>query len=319
MDFITKLPRSSGRYATIWVIVDKLTKSTYFFLVIRKDYKLEKLSRLYITEIVVRHGVPVSIISNRDGRFTSRYHASVRCAPFEALYGSKCRPPVLWDEIEESRLIEPELVQETTDKVILIKERLKTARGCQNSYADNRRKLLEFEVGDQVLLKVSSWKGAKYLADENLHVPLEEINVDKTLRFVEELVEIIDRGVKSLKRSKISIVKVHWNSKRGHEDFMKTEYPHLLIEQAIVEVDINKKTENQAKMTKLSMEWKRLYASGEFHSPILLCFLGMEMLQRVTLLTITAWFQLEGILTQLLCGSNWRIFLPNYGVVPIGG
>ncbi|GKA54911.1 hypothetical protein Tco_0753860 [Tanacetum coccineum] len=74
----------------------------------------------------------------------------------------------------------------------------------------------------------------KYLADTNLHVHLEEIKVDKTLHFVEEPVEIIDREVKSLKRSRIPIVKVHWNSKRGHEDFIKTKYPHLLVEQAIV-------------------------------------------------------------------------------------
>ncbi|GKF66937.1 hypothetical protein Tco_0193454, partial [Tanacetum coccineum] len=74
----------------------------------------------------------------------------------------------------------------------------------------------------------------KYLADTNLHVPIEEINVDKTLHFVEEPVEIIDREVKSFKRSRVRIVNVHWNSKRGHEDFMKTKYPHLLVEQAIV-------------------------------------------------------------------------------------
>ncbi|GJT79297.1 putative reverse transcriptase domain-containing protein [Tanacetum coccineum] len=109
--------------------------------------------------------------------------------------------------------------QEMTDKVVLVKEKLKAARDRQRSYADNRRKLLKFE---------------KYLADANLHVHLEEIKVDKTLRFVEEPVEIIDREVKSLKRSRIWIVKVHWNSKRGHEDFIKTKYLHLLVEQAIV-------------------------------------------------------------------------------------
>ncbi|GJY96107.1 putative reverse transcriptase domain-containing protein [Tanacetum coccineum] len=100
------------------------------------------------------------------------------------------------------------MVQETTDKVILIKERIKAATDCQNSYVSNRRKQLGFEVGDKVILKVSSWK--------------EEIKVDKTLRFVEEPFEIIDREVKSLKCSRSPIVKVHWNLKRGHEDFMKT-------------------------------------------------------------------------------------------------
>ncbi|GJY44735.1 putative reverse transcriptase domain-containing protein [Tanacetum coccineum] len=87
--------------------------------------------------------------------YNNNYHSSIRCAPFEALYGRKCRSPVLWAEIGESSLIGPELVQETTDKVVLIKEKLKAARDRQKSYADNRRKPLEFEVGDRVMLKVS--------------------------------------------------------------------------------------------------------------------------------------------------------------------
>ncbi|GJS09925.1 putative reverse transcriptase domain-containing protein [Tanacetum coccineum] len=146
MDFITRLPRSSSGYDTNWVIVDRLTKSTRF-LAIREDYKMEKLARLYINEIVAGHEVPVSIISDRDGRFTSRvlanitkslrdaigydYHSSIQCAPFEALYGKKCRSPVLWAEIGESGLIGPELVQETADKV---------------------------DVVIKVMLEVSSWK-----------------------------------------------------------------------------------------------------------------------------------------------------------------
>ncbi|GJX78589.1 putative reverse transcriptase domain-containing protein [Tanacetum coccineum] len=132
--------------------------------------------------------------------YNNSYHLSVRCAPFEALYGRKCRSPILWAEIRENRLVGPELVQETTNKVILIKKRLKV----------------------------------KCLADANLHVPVEEIKVDKTLRFAEEPVEIIDREVKILKRSWVQIVKVYWNSKRGHEDFMNTKYPHLLVEQTII-------------------------------------------------------------------------------------
>ncbi|GJS23312.1 putative reverse transcriptase domain-containing protein [Tanacetum coccineum] len=204
---------------------------------IREYYKMEKLARLYIDEIVAGHGVPLSIISDRDGRFTSR-------------------SPVLWAEIGKSRLIGPELVQETTYKVVLIKEKITAVRDHQNIYDDNRRKPLEFDVRDQVLLKVSPWKGVipfgkkgklapryvgpfeilervslvayelrlpeelssmhdtfhmsnlkKCLADANLHVPLYEIKVDKTLHFVEEPVEIMDREVKSLKRSKIPIVK----------------------------------------------------------------------------------------------------------------
>nr|GEV46237.1 putative reverse transcriptase domain-containing protein [Tanacetum cinerariifolium] len=91
--------------------------------------------------------------------YINSYHSSIRCAPFEALYGRKSRSPVLWAEIGESSLIGHELIQETTDKVVLIKEKLKAARDRQKSYADNRYKSLEFEVGDRVMLKVSPWKG----------------------------------------------------------------------------------------------------------------------------------------------------------------
>ncbi|GJR41496.1 hypothetical protein Tco_1217180 [Tanacetum coccineum] len=213
---------------------------------------------------------------------------NIRCAPFEALYGRKCRSPVLWAEIGESSLTGLELVQETTDKVVLVKEKPKAARDRQKSYVDYRRKPLEFEVGDRVLLKVTSWKRVvcfekkgklapryvgpfeilerigpvayrlrlpeelsgvhdtfhvsnlkRCLADASLHVPLDEIKVDKTLRFVEEPVEIMDREVKSLKRSRISLVKVRWNSKRGpeftweREGYMKSKYPQLFVDHAV--------------------------------------------------------------------------------------
>ncbi|GJU82641.1 putative reverse transcriptase domain-containing protein [Tanacetum coccineum] len=178
--------------------------------------------------------------------YNNSYHSSIRCAPFEALYGRKCRSPVLWAEIGEGNVIGPELVLETTDKVVLIKEKLKEARDRQKSYADKRRKPLEFEVGDQVLLKVSPWKGVmrfgkkgKCLADANLHVPLDEIKVDKTLCFVEKPVEIIDQEIKKLKRRKIELVKVRWNSKRGpdftweHEDRMRIKYPQLFMDRVV--------------------------------------------------------------------------------------
>ncbi|GJY25128.1 putative reverse transcriptase domain-containing protein [Tanacetum coccineum] len=218
MDFVTKLPRTSSGHDTIWVIVDRLTKSAHF-LPMREDYKMERLARLYLNEIVARHGVPISIISDRDSRFTSSYHASVRCAPFEAVYGRKCRSPIMWAEVGEGQLIGPELVQETTEKISQIKDRLKAARDHQKSYADKRRKPLEFSVGDYVLLKVSPWKGV--------------IRVDAKLNFVEEPMEILEREFKKLKRSRIAIVKVRWNSKRGpeftweREDQMKLKYPHL--------------------------------------------------------------------------------------------
>ncbi|GJT40165.1 putative reverse transcriptase domain-containing protein [Tanacetum coccineum] len=153
MDFVTKLPRTSSGHDTIWVIVDRLTKSAHF-LPMREDYKMERLARLYSNEIVARHGVSILIMSDHDSGFTS----SVRCAPFEALYGRKCRSPIMWAEVGEGQLIGLELVQETTKKILQIKDRLKAARDRKKSYADKRMKPLEFSVGDYVLLKVSPWK-----------------------------------------------------------------------------------------------------------------------------------------------------------------
>ncbi|GJR15449.1 putative reverse transcriptase domain-containing protein [Tanacetum coccineum] len=151
------------------------------------DYKMERLARLYLNEIVTRHGVPITIISDHDSRFTSRFWQSMqeelgnrldmstayhpqtdgqnvlrsgihRCAPFEALYGRKCHSLIMWAEVGEGQLIGPELLQETTEKIIQIRDRLKVVRDRQKSYADKRRKPLEFSVGDYVLLKVSPWK-----------------------------------------------------------------------------------------------------------------------------------------------------------------
>ncbi|GKD31665.1 putative reverse transcriptase domain-containing protein [Tanacetum coccineum] len=326
MDLITKLPRSRSGHDAIWVIVDRLTKSAHF-PAIREDFNTEKLARLFIDVIMAHRALGTRLYLSTayhpqtDGQsertiqtlkdmlracvidfggswdvhlplaefsYNNSYHSSIRCAPFEALYGRKCRSPVLWAEVGEGSFIGPELVLEMTDKVVMIKEKLKAARDRQKSYADKRRKPLEFEVGDQVLLKVSPWKGVvrfgkkgklapryvgpfeileriglvayrlrlpeelssvhdtfhvlnlkKCLADANLHVPLDEIKVDKTLRFVEEPVEIMEREIKKLKRRNIALVKVRWNSKRGpeftweHEDQMRNKYPQLFVDRVV--------------------------------------------------------------------------------------
>ncbi|GKF80229.1 putative reverse transcriptase domain-containing protein, partial [Tanacetum coccineum] len=86
-------------------------------------------------------------------------HASIKVAPFEALYGRKCHSPVCWDEVGEVQLTDPEIVQETTEKISQVKQRMQAARDRQKSYADLKHKLMEFEVGDKVMLKVSPWKG----------------------------------------------------------------------------------------------------------------------------------------------------------------
>ncbi|GKD56959.1 hypothetical protein Tco_1290346 [Tanacetum coccineum] len=222
--------------------------------------------------------------------FDGSYHLSIRCALFEALYGRKCRSPVLWAKIGESNLTGLKLIQETTDKVVLVKEKPKVARDRQKSYVDYRRKPLEFEVGDRVLLKVTPWKGVvhfgkkgklapryvgpfeilvriglvayrlrlpeelnsvhdtfhvlnlkKWLADASLHVPLDEIKVDKTLHFFEELmlsflhVSNKPSDIIYICRN-IALVKVRWNSKRGpeftweHEDQMRIKYPQLFVD-----------------------------------------------------------------------------------------
>ncbi|GJR22264.1 putative reverse transcriptase domain-containing protein [Tanacetum coccineum] len=307
----------------------------------------EELARM---GIVARHGIPASIICDRDGRFTSNfwrsfqkalgtdismstayhpetdgqsertiqtledmlracvidfgkgwvkhlplaefsynnsYHASIKAAPYEALYGRKCRSPVCWAEVGEAQLTGPELIQETTEKIVLIKQRMQAAQDRQKSYADRKRKPMEFEVGDRVMLKVSPWKGVvrfgkrgklnpryvgpfkvlakvgkvayrlelpqelsrvhhtfhvsnlkKCYADEPLVMPLEGIHVDDKLQFVEEPVEIMEREIKRLKRSRIPLVKVRWNSRRGpeftweREDSFKQKYPQLFTNRA---------------------------------------------------------------------------------------
>ncbi|GKE33555.1 putative reverse transcriptase domain-containing protein [Tanacetum coccineum] len=303
MDFVSGLPRTPSACDMIWVIVDRLTKSAHF-LPTKKTDTMEKLTQHYLKEIVCRHGVPISIILDRDSHFTSRfwkslqkslgisldlstayhpqtdgqrertiqtledmlracvidfgsswdrhlplvefsynnsYHASIKVAPYEALYGRKCRSPVCWSE-----------------------NRLLTACSRQKSYADRRTKPLEFKLGDMVLLKVSLWKGAvrfgkrgklslryigpfkilarvspvaytlelpeelkgihstfhvsnikKCLAKGDIVVPMDEIQLDDKLHMIEEPVEIVDREVKRLKQSRIPIVKVRWNSQRG--------------------------------------------------------------------------------------------------------
>nr|GEX27426.1 hypothetical protein [Tanacetum cinerariifolium] len=240
MDFVTKLPRTSSGHDTIWVIMDRLTKSTHF-LPMHEDYKMDRSAILYLNEIVARHGVLISIISDRDSCFTSRFWQ-----PMQEALGTRLNISIAYHP--QTDVNRTELVQETTEKISQIKDRLKVARDRQKIYADKRRKPLEFSVGDYVLLKVSPWKGVelngvhdtfhvsslkKCLADLTLQVPLDEIQVDAKLNFVEEPMEILKRDFKKLKRSRIAIVKVRWNSKRGpeftweREDRMKLKYPYM--------------------------------------------------------------------------------------------
>ncbi|GJS32854.1 putative reverse transcriptase domain-containing protein [Tanacetum coccineum] len=285
MDFVSGLPRTSSGYDTIWVIVDRLTKLAHF-LPMKKTDTMEKLTQLYLKEIVCRHGVPISIISDRDSHFTSRFWSSLQKALGTNLDMSTAYHPQTdgqrertiqtledmlrayvidfrssWDrhmplsEVGDSQLTSPELIRETTEKIVQIKNRLLTAHSRQKSYADRRTKPLEFEVGDMVLLKVSPWKGAvhfgkrgkfspryirpfkiltrvgpiaytlklpeelkgihstfhvsnlrKCLAEGDIVVPMDEIQLGDKLHMIEEQVEIVDRE---------------------REDQIKKKYPHL--------------------------------------------------------------------------------------------
>lgn len=221
MDFVTGLPRTTRNKDAIWVIVDRLTKTAHF-LPIRTTDKTEDLAREYLNVIVKLHGVPVSIVSDRDPKFTSTfwqafqralgtkvrlstayhpqtdgqsertiqtledmlrasvlewggkwseylplvefsynnsYHASIEMSPYEALYGRPCRTPLCWTEVGEKRDMTPELVGETIKQVELLRDRLKTAHDRQKSYADKHRKRLEFAVGDEVYLKMRTFRG----------------------------------------------------------------------------------------------------------------------------------------------------------------
>jgi len=190
MDFVVGLPRTIKKFDSIWIIVDRLTKSAHF-LPINIRYSLEKLAELYIREIVRLHGILSIIVSDRDPRFTSKFwgslhkalgtkihlssayhpqkdgqsertiqsfedllracvlenseswdkylplieftynnsfHSSIGMARYEALYGRKCRTPLCWFEYGENLLLGPELIQQTTDKIRMIQEKLKTAQ-----------------------------------------------------------------------------------------------------------------------------------------------------------------------------------------------
>ncbi|KAD7117227.1 hypothetical protein E3N88_04495 [Mikania micrantha] len=246
MDFITKLPRTPSGCDTIWVIVDRLTKSAHF-LAIKENDKMEKLARIYVTESLgTRLDMSTAYHPQTNGQsertiqtledmlracvvdfgnswethlplvefsYNNSYHTSIKAAPFEALYGRKCRSPIRWAEVGDIQLTGPELILKRIGPV---------------AYQLNLQAELD---GIHNVFHVSNLKNC--LSDKTLAIPLEEIQMDEQLRFIEEPVEIMDHEVKQLKQSRISIVRVRRNSKCGPEftweceDQMMRNYPHL--------------------------------------------------------------------------------------------
>ncbi|GJW23214.1 putative reverse transcriptase domain-containing protein [Tanacetum coccineum] len=279
MDFITKLPKTAAGFDSIWVIVDRFTKSAHF-LPMKETDSTEKLMRLYMKEIVARHGIPVSVISDHDSHFTSRVWQSLHKALGTQLNLSTAYHPQTDGQIGEAQLTRPEIIHETTEKIFKIRDRM------QARVIDKRailtRGVCPLNLKSEIRLCPAPWKGVmrfgkrgklnpryigpfriierigpeayrlelpqelsrvynvfhvcnlkKCLSGDTLVTPLEEIQLDDKLNFVEEPVEIMNREVKQLKRSRIPIVKVRWNARRGpkytweYEDQFREEYPHL--------------------------------------------------------------------------------------------
>nr|GEX95979.1 putative reverse transcriptase domain-containing protein [Tanacetum cinerariifolium] len=159
--------------------------------------------------------------------YNNSYHTNIKVTPFESLYGRKCRSPICWAEVGDTHLTNPEIIHETTKKIIQIKQRIQATRDRQKSYAD---------VRVYSTFHISNLK--KCLSNEPLAIPLDEIHIDDKLYFVEKRVEIMDHEVKRLKQIRIPIVKIRWNSRRGceftweREDQFRKKYLQLFTKTA---------------------------------------------------------------------------------------
>nr|GEY93766.1 reverse transcriptase domain-containing protein [Tanacetum cinerariifolium] len=209
MDFVTKLPRMQSGNDTIWVVVERLTKSAHF-LPMKETDPMDKLARLYLKEVVTRHGIPVSIICDRGPRFTSNFWKSFQKALGVVRFGKRGKL--------NPRYIRPFKV---LAKVGTIGYRLKLPQKFSTVHST---------------FHVSNLK--KCLFDEPLAISLDEIHIDEKLRFVEEPLEIMDRKVQRLKQICNPIIKVRWNSRRGpeftweREDQFWKKYPQLFTKTA---------------------------------------------------------------------------------------
>ncbi|GKF07693.1 putative reverse transcriptase domain-containing protein, partial [Tanacetum coccineum] len=240
MDFVSGLPRMPSGYDTIWVIVDRLTKSAHF-LPIKKMDIMEKLTRLYLKEIMCRHGalginldMSTAYRPQTDGQsertiqtlkdmlhacvidfgnswdhhlplvefsYNNSYHASIKAAPYEALYERKCRLPVCWSLVRDSQLTGPELIRDTTKKIVQIKNRSLTARVT--------KRVTQIEDLSHWNLKLVIWYCSRYrhgralcvsesAGKRDVVVPMEEIQLDDKLHMIEEPIENVDKAVNQL-------------------------------------------------------------------------------------------------------------------------
>ncbi|XP_075478828.1 uncharacterized protein LOC142519681 [Primulina tabacum] len=264
MDFVTGLPGTPKGYNSIWVIVHRLTKSAHF-LPVKMTFTMNQYAEVYVAEILRLHGIPVSIVSDRDPR--------------------KCRSPLNWDEVGERKLLGPELVQQTADVITLIQDRMKTAQTRKKSYTDNRRRPLEFEVGDHVLIKIATLKGVmrfgkkgnlsprfiglfeildrigerayrlalppdldrvhnvfhvsmliKYISNPSHVLRHEPLDLMPNLTYQEVPIQILDCKVKELRNKEIGIIKILWRNQLVDdatwepEEEMKQRYPELFAQ-----------------------------------------------------------------------------------------
>ncbi|XP_070005198.1 uncharacterized protein [Nicotiana sylvestris] len=193
--------------------------------------------------------------------YNNSYHSSIKMAPYEALYGRRCRSPVGWFEVGETELYGPDLIHQAIEKVKVIQERLRTAQSRQKSYSDVRRRDLEFEVGDWVFLRISPMKGImrfgkkgklspryigpyrKCIGDPSRVIPIKDVQVTEDLSYEEVPVAILYRQVRKLRTKDVASVKVLWRNKNMEEmtweaeEEMKSKYPYIKLTLGWLPVD----------------------------------------------------------------------------------
>ncbi|XP_057545960.1 uncharacterized protein LOC130824954 [Amaranthus tricolor] len=220
MDFVVGLPRRHRRNNIIWVIVDRLTKVARF-LPMKETWSVKQLADAYVREIIRLHGVPRNIVSDRDPKVLSRFWEKLQDA-----FGSKLCLSTAFHPMDRNVPEGPDLIQDSIDSLRVVQENIKAAQSRHKSYADNRRRALQFDEGDKL---------RKYIHDPS-HVSVHEpFQIDENLAYEERLIRILDRQGKELRNKRISQVKVLWSNHHVEEATWKSEtdmrerYPQLFF------------------------------------------------------------------------------------------